>query len=281
MKPHRPLLSIVLCIIVLSMSISSAVFAQQKQAVQADKGGEVRVCYLNWGKQGGKHLPEQGFIPDLLSTVLREAGYSPVVDIIPWQRCLEMVKRQKYDFVGSYWIGGEGDQWFDYFLPTTVDRINFITTKDTNLTSGRLEDLYEKRIGYLKGAGGLNLFRDQIGHFTAYEVSNDHAMIKMLKNKRIDAILSNSPHITSLAETSFPDLVNQLVVLQPAVQTNIASPAIAIDNPRRIEMKERYNRAYKKLVAEGIYQRLMEKHDIRVDYEMNENDRKIFLRAQR
>ncbi|MBL6945015.1 MAG: transporter substrate-binding domain-containing protein [Rhodospirillales bacterium] len=241
----------------------------------------VRVCYLNWGKQGGKHLPEQGFIPDLLSTVLREAGYKPVIDIIPWLRCLEMVKRSKYDFVGSYWIGGEGDKWFDYFLPTTVDRINFIATRDSGLTSGRLEDLYGKRIGFLKGAGGLNSFRDRIDKYVAIEASNDHALIKMLAHKRIDAVLSNSPHITSLAETSFPDLVGDLVVLQPPVQTNIASPAIAVDNPRRKEMKERYNRAYNKLVAEGIYPRLMKKHKIRVDYEMNDEDRKVFMNAQR
>jgi polar amino acid transport system substrate-binding protein len=202
------------------------------------------------------------------------------VAILPWVRCLESVKKLKYDFVGSYWIGGEGDKWFDYFLPTTVDRINFITTKKSGLTSGRLEDLYGNRIGYLRGAGGLNSFRDRIDKYVAFEVSNDHALIKMLTKKRIDAVISNSPHITSLAETSFPDMVGELVVLQPPIQTNIASPAIAVDNPRRKEMKERYNRAYKKLVAEGIYPRLMKKHKIRVDYEMNEEDRKKFLAAQ-
>ncbi len=251
-------------------------------AVGAENDEEVvKVCYLNWGKQGGKHLPEQGFIPDLLSTVLREAGYKPVIDIIPWLRCLEMVKRSKYDFVGSYWIGGEGDKWFDYFLPTTVDRINFITTKDAGLTSGRFEDLYGKRVGFLKGAGGLKDFRDRIDKYVAIEASNDHALIKMLDHRRIDAVLSNSPHITSLAETSFPDLVDDLVVLQPPVQTNIASPAIAVGNPRRKEMKERYNRAYKKLVAGGMYPRLMKKHDIRVDYEMTDEDKKVFMNAQR
>lgn len=247
----------------------------------ADEGEVVKVCYLNWGKQGGKHLPEQGFVPDLLSTVLREAGYKPVIDIIPWVRCLEKVKQLQYDFVGSYWIGGEGDQWFDYFLPTTVDRINFITLADSGLTSGRLEDLFGKRIGHLKGAGGLKDFRDNIDKFTVIEASNDHALIKMLGKHRIDAILSNSPHISSLAETSFPELANNLMVLQPPVQTNIASPAIAIDNPRRVEMKERYNKAYLKLVAEGIYPRLMAKHDIRVDYEMTVADQKVYLAAQK
>lgn len=50
---------------------------------------------------------------------------------------MELVKQHRYDFVGSYWIGSEGDEWFDYFLPTTVDRINFITTGETGIASGR------------------------------------------------------------------------------------------------------------------------------------------------
>ncbi|CCQ75547.1 ABC transporter substrate-binding protein [Magnetospira sp. QH-2] len=268
---HRPFF--IIAVLSLLMGFPGIALAQDKEVA--------KVCYLNWGKQGGKHLPQQGFIPDLLATVLRKAGYEPIIDIIPWERCLEMVKRKTYDFVGSYWIGGEMDPWYDYFLPTTVDRINFIGTKGANLKSGRLEDLYGKRIGFLKGAGGLKSFRDQIDHFEAFEVSNDIAMIRMLKNGRIDAILSNSPHIIGLAETDYPELVDQLVVLQPPVQTNIASPAIAVDNPRRVEMKKRYNKAYQALVAEGIYQRLMEKHQIRVEHTMTADDLKVFEAAQR
>ena len=270
--------TIALTILALLLTYPSISFAEDSGET---KNEVVKVCYLIWGKQGGKHLPEQGFIPDLLSTVLRRAGYEPSVTILPWVRCLEEVKKLKYDFVGSYWIGGEGDQWFDYFLPTTVDRINFITIKGSGLTSGRLEDLYGKRIAYVRGLGGLNAFRDIIDKYVTFEVSNDHALIKMLKNKRIDAIISNSPHITSLAETSFPEWVDELVVLQPPIQTNIASPANALDNPRRIEMKERYNRAYKYLVAEDIYPRLMKKHGLVVDYEMNGEDRKKFIAAQK
>ena len=121
-----------LTFVALVVALSLPLAARAQTANVAGKGGEVvSICYLNWGKQGGKHLPEQGFIPDLLSTVLRRAGYRPEISIIPWVRCLEEVKKLKYDFVGSYWIGGEYDKWFDYVLPTTVDRINFITTKDS------------------------------------------------------------------------------------------------------------------------------------------------------
>ncbi len=112
-------------------------------------------------------------------------------------------------------------------------------------------------------------------------MSDDISLIRMLNNGRIDAVLSNSPHIIGLAETTYPEMVPDLVVLEPPIQSNIASPAIAVDNPRRREMTRRYNAAYEKLVAAGIYPRLMEKHDIRVDFTMSESDRKIFDAAQR
>lgn len=255
-----------------NLSVFVAVFACALTAATlppstaAEKKELVKVCFLNWGKQGGEHLPEQGFNPDLVSTVLREAGYEPEVRILPWVRCLEETKQHKYAFVAGYWRGGEGDKWFDYFHPTTVDRINFVVMKESDLTSGRLEDLYGRRVGYLRGAGGLKEFKDRIERFKAFEASKDLALIKMLRAGRIDAIISNSPHITSLAETSFPDMVGHLRVLQPAIQVNIAAPAISWTHPKREEMKARYNRAYEKLVKEGIYERLMAKHKIRVDY---------------
>lgn len=258
-----------------------SLFSNPSTAISGDNGEVVRVCYLNWGKQGGTHLPEQGFVPDLLATVLKRAGYEPVIDIIDWNQCLQKVRDLEYDFVGSYWIGGPGDAWYDYFLPTTVDRINFITTKSTGLTSGEIEDLYGKRIGILKGAGGLTDFKDQASSFEVFESPNDIEMMEKLQAGEIDAIVSNSPHIVSLAETSYPDLATEIVVLQPPLQTNIASPAIAIDNPRRKEMKRRYNDAYLNLVREGIYPRLMEKHEIRVDHKMTPRDRQMFRAAQK
>lgn len=247
--------------------VGAALLATSTSLAQAAEKEVVHFCFLNWGKQGGEHLPDKGFNPDLVSTVLREAGYEPRVTILPWVRCVENTKKQKFDFVAGYWMGGEGDTYFDYFQPTTVDRINFIALKESGLTSGWLEDLYGKRIGHLRGAGGLETFRSQTGRYKVYEATDDHALIKMLEGGRIDAILSNSPHITSLAETSFPHLVDKLRVLQPPVQINIAAPAIAWDHPKREEMKARYNAAYEKLVSEGIYERLMKKHNIKVDYQ--------------
>lgn len=226
----------------------------------------VKACFLEWGKQGGKHLPEQGFNPDLVSTVLREAGYAPTVDILPWVRCLEEVKKHTYAFVAGYWRGKEGDKYFDYFRPTTVDNINFIVLKNSPLDSGRIDDMKGVRVGYLRGAGGLETFRSNIDKFIATEIRNDTAMIKMLKHGRIDAIVSNSPHITSLAESSFPELVGKLRVLEPPIQVNIASPAISLTHPKRAEMKARYNKAYDKLVKKGLYERLMTKHKFKTSY---------------
>lgn len=271
---------IMACLAVFALSCPSDIQAQTLSGAEQENE-IVRVCYLNWGKQGGEHLPEQGFVPDLLSEVLRKAGYEPIIDIIDWNECLKGVRNLDYDFVGSYWIGGQGDAWLDYFLPTTVDRINFITLSDTGLSSGEINDLFGKRIGILKGAGGLQDFKDQAENFEVFELDDDIEMIEMLRDQKIDAIISNSPHISSLAETSFPGLAEKIVVLQPPLQTNIASPAIAIHNPRRMEIKKKYNEAYLTLVRQGMYPRLMEKHDIRVDHRMNDRDREMFRAAQK
>ena len=251
-------------LIILSLVILSYNFAH------AEEKEICKACFLEWGKQGGKDLPDQGFNPDLVSTVLREAGYEPKVDIIPWKRCLALVKSHEYDFVAGYWRGKEGDKYFDYLRPTTIDKITFIVLKDSPCKSGKMEDMYGKRVGYLENAGGLETFRNNENKFETIPVSGDKALLRMLKNHRIDAIVSNSQHITSLAEIEFPDLVGKLRVLSPPIQINITSVAISWTHPKREEIKRRYNKAYDKLVAEGLYERLMKKHGLKVEYKLDD-----------
>lgn len=223
----------------------------------------VKVCYLEWGKLGGKNLPSYGLVPDVVSTTLKEAGYEPEVTIMPWARCLKLVSLKKYDMVAGFWIGEEQKKSYQYFEPNTIDDIAFITLKGFLAKSGKIEDFYGKKVGLIRDAGGLENFYSKEKNFKkVMKVDNDIQLVRLLKAGRIDAIISDPVQVLSKVDAMFPELINKLKVWDPVIQRNIGAPAVAKDHPKRDELEKRYNNAFKKLVKQGLYDEMMKKHDV-------------------
>lgn len=233
----------------------------------AEKNREpLKLCYLEWGKLGGENLPNKGFVSDVAVTVLKEAGYDATVDILPWSRCLKLVEVKKYDMVATFWMGEKQKKKYQFFEPTSLDYINFISLNTFKSKSGKLEDFYGKSIGIMRDAGGIENFFTQRDKFKVFDVTNEVQLINLLRLGRIDAIVTDPVPLLSLVENKFPELVGKLKVWEPAIQLNIAAPAVAIDHPNKNEIMQRYNKAYIKLIKNGLYEKMFKKHGLTLKY---------------
>ncbi len=235
--------------------------------VQANEQKElIKVCYLEWGKLGGKDLPNKGFAPDVTLTVLKEAGYDATIDILPWSRCLKSVEVKRHDMVATFWIGEEQKKTYQYFEPLSLDYINFIKLKDYKAKSGKLEDFYGKSIGIMRNSGGIENFFSQRDKFKVFDVSSELQLINLLKIGRIDAIVTDSVPLLSLVENKFPKLVGKLKVWEPEIQLNVSAPAVALDHPKRDELMRRFNKAYIKLMKKDFYKKMFKRHNLTVKH---------------
>jgi len=226
----------------------------------------IKVCYLEWGKLGGDKLPDKGFVPDVVATTLREAGYNPEVTIMPWVRCLKLVELHEYDIVAGFWIGEEQKKTYQFLVPNTIDDISFITLKDYQANSGDIEDFFGKKVALIRDAGGLEKFYSNESKFTVFKVNNDIQMLQLLSAGRIDAIISDPVQILSKVDNEMPELSGKLKVWNPPIQRNIGAPALALNHPQKDEIMKRYNDAFQKLVQNGLYDKMMKKHGVVVKY---------------
>ena len=224
----------------------------------------IKVCYLEWGKQGGKHLPNQGFNPDLFTNILKNTGYTSQIDIMPWKRCLLHVQKGSYDMVAGLWIDENNKKTFSFFDPVTYDEISFMSLKNLNVKSGKPEAFKGKTIGILRGAGNMDVIKN--GDFDVKILSSDDQMIKQLKYGRVDAVVSNTAHLLGVISDRFPELIGKTKVLKPALQTNISAPAISINHPQKDELKKKFNKALNEAKKNGLYEQLFKKHGIKLRY---------------
>lgn len=245
-------------ILVFMLLITTMVASESKELI--------KVCYLEWGKLGGKKLPNKGFAPDVTLTVLKEAGYDATIDILPWSRCLKSVEVGRHDMVATFWIGEEQKKTYQYFEPQSLDYINFITLKDYKAKSGKLEDFYGKSIGVMRDAGGIENFFSQRDKFKVFDVNSEKQLINLLKIGRIDAIVTDSVPLLSLVDNQFPELVGKLKVWDPEIQLNISAPAVAHSHPKKDELMKRFNTAFVKLMKQDFYKELFQRHNLTVKY---------------
>lgn len=234
-------------------------------AAQTD---HIKLCHLEWGKQTGKHLPDQGFNPDLFARVLADAGYTSELKIMPWKRCLLHVEKGSYDMVAGLWIDDDYTKIYEFFNPVTIDEISFMSLSDLDVQSGKLKDFHGKTIGILRGAGGMDMIKN--GDFKVKVLTNDDQMVENLKYKRVDAVVSNTAHLNSVIADRYPELIDKIKVWKPAIQSNLAAPAISIHHPKKEELKKRFNVSLRKLQKEGLYEELFKKHGIQLKYKIYE-----------
>ena len=241
----------------IALSLSSADAAPKK----------LKLCYTSWGQHGGKDLPGKGFIPDLVTRVLEHAGYEVSVDIIPWPRCINLAKQNRYDMVASGWRGKNFDPYFDYLNITLRNDISFIVRKDSPLTSGEITNFEGKKVAYVRDSGGMDPIR-QNRKIQAQELSKMTVMIPMLHRGRMDAVVTDPESFFITAAENKPPLDKEFRVLEPPVFTNFNSPLVPKGHPDLKEFREKFDRSFKTLIREGIYTQLIAIHGTQFLYQV-------------
>lgn len=233
---------------------------------------DLKLCYTTWGQHGGEDLPGKGFIPDLVQRVFAEAGYQVTVDIVVWPRCINGAKKQRYDLVASGWRGENFDPFFEYLNITLRNDINFIVHRDSKSVSGDIEEFSGKTIVYVRDSGGMDDIR-QNSSIKTREVSEMVTMIPMLEKRRVDAAITDPESFFLAAAEMDPPVDHLFRILQPPLVTNFNSPLIAKDHPLLDQIRGDFDRSFKKLVKNGIYQELIEIHGPQFEYQVPDSAR--------
>ena len=232
-------------------------------AVSAEK---LKLCYLEWGKLGGKDLPEKGLLPDAMKRMFEHAGYDVEVFIRPWNRCIAKTKQLDFDLVLDAWKGPTFDKDFDYLKTHHIDKIAFVVREDSKIKSGKFEDLAGKRVGYLATSGGLEKFYAKKDTFALVSaLQTEAAMIRVLAKGRVDAIVSDPVQLLSTAEKLVPPIDVKLRVLEPPIQLNYAAALISKSHPDKKTISAAFEKSFRALVKTNMYAELEKLHGVKLN----------------
>ena len=228
------------------------------------KGKNLKIAWLEWPPLGGASLKLNGIVPDILRTVFYEAGYTVEFKFYPWLRHLHLVENHDADLSAGVWESPNLADRFEFLQNIAIDPGTFVTLKSSPIKSGKLSSLNNKRVGVIVGGG----YPDSLtkNKSLALEKSSDIvALLTMLEKKRIDAIY-NQPHtINWLVDTKYTSLKGKIKVLDPPLVINLLSPAISKKHPNKKTIMADFQRSFKKLVKDGLYEKMYKKFQIKLN----------------
>ena len=221
---------------------------------------KIKMCWHNGYPYAASDMVDGGLAADFTSTVMREAGFETEIDFVPWARCKIGAKKGLYDMLFAMWNDVDLHQHdFDFFYATDIEYTSFVVLDNSPLQSGELKDLNDVRVALHNHGGYSSDLLNQKGfefHFVDYNIQK----IKMLARGRVDVIIGDLISLNYELKHNLTGQDIKLRTLQPHIQVQRTSPAIAKTNPHGKEIIRRYNEAYIRLCDSGVLQDIIYKH---------------------
>jgi polar amino acid transport system substrate-binding protein len=164
----------------------------------------------------------RGFAVDASREILTKAGFKVTVEMLPFQRALELTKNGQSILTGTFYT--EERTSFLYFSdPMFIDNVLLVVKKGQEFPFSGAKDLAGKRIGHQDGTIYGPLFTAALGTFTADTDNDPAARLKKLMSGRLDAVIMN-PGLGAVkmhAKTAGIDLAQLSVLPVPIDQPTI------------------------------------------------------------
>ncbi|MTI44032.1 ABC-type amino acid transport substrate-binding protein [Roseibium hamelinense] len=209
----------------------------------------------NYAPYSMPDLPGGGILNVLVSRVLEEAGYEPIIRHLPWSRALSDTENLKTDAVIGAYFTPERAKIFDYSEPFFSADMVLLARQDFPLkTVGSLSDLKGFRIGIVQDnayPGGL-LEAD----LNFNEVPDHRLNLRMLALGRADVVADLRERLRHSARQDGYNW-SDFKVLEPRLGTGIMHIAVSKRHPQSEEIRTRFNAAFKTFTESGAYDELM------------------------
>lgn len=221
-------------------------------------GRPVHVVTLEFPPYVSESLPHRGWAWEVCATILREAGYEPHLQILPWARALALTRDGKADALYLANVNDERREWAVFTDPVG---------EEVSVPFGRADlqagpDILARRgtrVGSLRGAHVLKILAGQ--GVEIYPVVTLDQGFRMVKVGRLDLLVTDRYVGMHLLQTGMPpDYRQSIIPLDIAIDSNQLHLAISRKMPDHDQLQKDFNAGLAELRASGRYQAILGHH---------------------
>lgn len=193
--------------------------------------------------------PGQGLVIRVATAALNRSGYEVKVSFLPWARALDMTKAGAVDGIVGVWYSAERTSYLQYANPVSSTRLGLFKRVDNPITFTTLAELKPYTIGVVRGYANPPVFDD--AHLRTEEASDDETNLRKLAGKRVQFVLIEKGVAQGLLNSVAPQLKNQVVWMEPAVNVMPLYVAFSRNAKNHDELANAFNQGLETLKKDG------------------------------
>ena len=215
----------------------------------------------NWAPYADEALPGHGLAIDLVTTALKRAGYTPVVNIDSLDRILEGGKLGVYDVFATPWFSDERNQYLHYSEPYLESYIRFIKKKDKKFDFESFADLKGMMIGIVADYAYDETFNQSRNLIKISERNLIQNLLKLTQG-RIDLTLDDELVLQYEINQYMPNSMADLQLLPKPLAVRGIHIGVSRENPDHEKIAAAFDKAIADMKKDGSYELIVSKHYI-------------------
>lgn len=218
-----------------------------------------------WDPYISNQLPANGLAVDIVTQVMKRAGYEVEMKFMPWQRVSEGLANGDIDLSVASWYNetrAQESQFTDAYL---VNDLMIVKRKNDPLTFNDAAEFKQSidkkgyRLGIMKDFGYGNVFNEiaPLVSLNYYKYCN--LMMRDVAAKNIDiALVDNWTALSSMQ--SKKNIADHLEITPTPLLSHNLHATISPNNRQHKEISMNFNQALNAMRADGSYNKILEQH---------------------
>lgn len=207
----------------------------------------------------GEDLPKGGLASNLCQTILAHAGYDSSIDLVPWQRALELTTLGRYDALVSAWYTDERNRDLAFSEPYTMNTVRLIQRRGSDIPYTGIEDVDNRVVGVVLGYHIAPALADR-PDVILQTVNDLDTALRMLMADRIDFVFAEERVAAHTARGIYGGILGDLKFLRPVLSANGMRLAVSRVRPDHADIVAAFNASHASLRKEGIIRQIHTEH---------------------
>jgi ABC-type amino acid transport substrate-binding protein len=223
-----------------------------------------------------------GASTEMLQRILTRMGYTPVFQIVPWQRAQAMIEEGEAAGIYTYTQTPSRMAAAYYSNPVSFTSDVLFKRKDVSITWKTFADLRSYRVGaserYNYPQGFLEAAKR--GEFTLEYVYGENANLqnlRKLKAQRIDLFICNPDVCGFIIKASAPEFDDLDYVETLVAPLRTFHVGFSKKWPNSKQIRDTFNKYFDEFIERGELKKIYDEYGIRADYAKLGSNGKYFL----
>lgn len=211
----------------------------------------ISLVTCNWEPFYGDHIPQQGFITEIVRQAFKEKNYDLSVTFTDWPKAVEDARKNTHAGILGAYYAKEREEHFLYSLPIYSIKIIFICRKEIPCVyDGDLHNLKGYSVGVSKGYVYSKEF-DEATFLSKKEYSGPDELIAKITEGEVDIVVISSDVAQYLLRTKYQKGAPLLKALGPSLTEQALFVPISRKNSEAKTIVSDFNSGLKSIIESG------------------------------